>query len=67
VAFVIRTMPVEAKELVHHCRRELAPYKIPTKFNFVDSLPRNANGKVVKGELLALLEDTSAGRQPVRA
>ena len=29
----------------------LAKYKIPREFRFVESLPRTAYGKVVKGEL----------------
>jgi len=32
---------------------KLAKYKIPKEFVFVDSLPRTAYGKVVKGELAA--------------
>jgi malonyl-CoA/methylmalonyl-CoA synthetase len=34
----------------------LAPYKVPTRVHFVDELPRNALGKVVKPELRARLE-----------
>jgi long-chain acyl-CoA synthetase len=35
-------------ELREHCARSLARYKIPERFLFVDELPRNAMGKVVK-------------------
>ncbi len=56
VAFVVAVEPpVDDRELVRHCRSELAPYKIPSRFVFVDTLPRNANGKVVKAELLTAL------------
>jgi acyl-coenzyme A synthetase/AMP-(fatty) acid ligase len=33
----------------------LAPYKIPRQVRFVDELPRNAMGKVVKPEVKRLL------------
>jgi long-chain acyl-CoA synthetase len=35
-------------ELRTHCRTSLARYKVPERFLFVDDLPRNAMGKVVK-------------------
>ena len=37
-----------AEELRDHCARSLARYKVPERFLFVDELPRNAMGKVVK-------------------
>ena len=37
--------------LMEHCRARLAGYKKPRHLVFVDSLPRNALGKVLKGEL----------------
>jgi fatty-acyl-CoA synthase len=42
---------VTADELADHCRARLAKYKTPKGFAFVDSLPRNAAGKVLKREL----------------
>ncbi len=36
------------EELREHCAASLARYKIPERFLFVDELPRNAMGKVVK-------------------
>jgi acyl-CoA synthetase (AMP-forming)/AMP-acid ligase II len=52
-AFVaVRTgMNVRPAELEAHCRGELAGYKIPKLFRFIDTLPRNAGGKVLKGDL----------------
>ena len=35
------------------CRPRLAGYKLPRDVVLVDALPRNASGKVVKGELRA--------------
>jgi acyl-coenzyme A synthetase/AMP-(fatty) acid ligase len=52
VAFVVARLPATARELTAHCRQELAPFKVPARFEFVDTLPRNANGKVVKAKLL---------------
>jgi acyl-CoA synthetase (AMP-forming)/AMP-acid ligase II len=51
-AFVVGTATVE--ELDAHCRTELAGYKIPRGYRFVDALPRNAAGKILKRELRAL-------------
>lgn len=36
-----------------HCRRHLAPYKVPVRFEAVDALPRNEVGKVLKAQLAA--------------
>jgi len=40
-----------AHELIETCRSRLAHYKCPTSVDFVDSLPRNPSGKVLKREL----------------
>ena len=37
--------------LLAHCRENLAKYKIPKSFVFIDKLPRNAGGKILKTEL----------------
>ena len=54
MAFVVtadgQPAPSES-ELVAHCRGRLAGYKKPSAIYFVDALPRNAAGKVVKREL----------------
>ena len=39
------------RELIDHVAAELAPHKRPREVRFVDELPRNAMGKVVKAEL----------------
>ena len=39
------------EELIEHCRGALAGYKKPSGVVFVDALPRNAAGKVLKREL----------------
>ncbi|MDQ0581691.1 FadD3 family acyl-CoA ligase [Streptomyces rishiriensis] len=40
-----------ADDLIAWARREMANYKVPRSVEFVTALPRNAGGKVVKGEL----------------
>jgi len=42
---------ITAEELGEHCRTRLAKYKTPKGFAFIDALPRNAAGKVLKREL----------------
>jgi acyl-CoA synthetase (AMP-forming)/AMP-acid ligase II len=40
-----------AEEVLAHCQEHLAKYKIPRTVKFMESLPRNASGKVLKREL----------------
>ena len=51
VAFVVGS--VDAAELEALCREHLVPYKVPADFVFVESLPRNDVGKVLRRELIA--------------
>jgi len=41
----------EQDELLEFCRTELAGYKLPRQMTFVEALPRNPMGKVLKNEL----------------
>jgi fatty-acyl-CoA synthase len=54
-AFVVRRagMEVTEAELVTTCLASLASYKKPKAVHFVDSLPKNVLGKVLKRELRA--------------
>jgi len=57
LAAVVVTRPgtnVRPAGLEAHCRESLAGYKVPKTFRFIDSLPRNAGGKVLKNELRKL-------------
>jgi benzoate-CoA ligase family protein len=40
-----------ASALIEHAKRELAHYKAPRKIQFVEALPRNDRGKVLRREL----------------
>jgi fatty-acyl-CoA synthase len=42
---------VTADELLDRCRDQLARFKVPKDVTFVDALPRNPSGKVLKREL----------------
>jgi len=42
---------VEEAELIAYARETLAPYKVPKSILFVENLPRNASGKILKREL----------------
>ncbi|WP_406401495.1 FadD3 family acyl-CoA ligase [Streptomyces sp. NBC_00879] len=48
-----RGATVTADDLIAWSRREMANYKVPRVVEFVGELPRNASGKVLKGELRA--------------
>ncbi|MGW7609745.1 fatty acid--CoA ligase family protein [Streptomyces sp. NPDC054766] len=52
-AYVVRRphSVLTADDLIAWSRREMANYKVPRTVEFVGELPRNASGKVVKGEL----------------
>ena len=42
---------VSADAVIAFCRARLAHYKCPTSVDFVDTLPRNPSGKILKREL----------------
>jgi acyl-CoA synthetase (AMP-forming)/AMP-acid ligase II len=48
---------LSADQLRAHCAQSLARYKVPEMFLFVDDLPRNAMGKVVKRLVVPWFED----------
>lgn len=50
-AFVVRKGVVSADELISWCRERMAGFKVPRSVQFVDALPLNATGKVVKDRL----------------
>ena len=50
-AFVVRRGEVTAEALRGYVKANLARYKVPRDVVFVDELPRNASGKVLKGQL----------------
>jgi acyl-CoA synthetase (AMP-forming)/AMP-acid ligase II len=53
VAFVVLKPgeSVTAEDLIAHCARQLARFKVPKAVTFLDALPRNPSGKVLKRDL----------------
>jgi long-chain acyl-CoA synthetase len=48
MAVVEAREPVTADALAEYCRERLADFKVPARFELVDELPRQPNGKVLK-------------------
>jgi long-chain acyl-CoA synthetase len=55
MALVVRVSGVDVteQELIDHCRSRLAGYKCPRTVTWIDVLPRNPSGKVLKKDLRA--------------
>jgi long-chain acyl-CoA synthetase len=53
-----------AAGLEAHCRTLLAAYKVPREFRFVDELPRNISGKVLKRVLRERASPAAPGDDP---
>jgi long-chain acyl-CoA synthetase len=56
VAFVVSRARLETAALDELCLQNIARFKRPREYRFVDSLPKNNYGKVLKTELRKLLE-----------
>ncbi|HSD09796.1 MAG TPA: o-succinylbenzoate--CoA ligase, partial [Candidatus Binatia bacterium] len=59
VAFIVPRARSEVpanKELIAFCKKSLAGYKVPRRFERIDELPRNPTGKVLKQELRTRIE-----------
>lgn len=52
-AFVVphRNAVLSEEDLIAHCRKHLASYKIPRKVIFVEDLPKNSTGKILRRSL----------------
>ncbi|KJX75335.1 acyl-CoA synthetase [Mycobacterium lepromatosis] len=53
VAFVVGSAVLGADELINYVAQQLSIHKRPREVRFVDALPRNAMGKVLKKQLLS--------------
>jgi 2-aminobenzoate-CoA ligase len=68
-AFVVLRTGIEGgsakvKEIQEHVKQTLAPYKYPRDIRFVDSLPRNASGKLQRFALRRIVEDEFERNHP---
>ncbi len=59
VAFIVKKQSVEIAELDKICLDNIARFKRPREYRFVDSLPKNNYGKVLKTELRKILSAAS--------
>jgi long-chain acyl-CoA synthetase len=60
VACFVVTKPesnVSAGEIIGHCKRTLPDFKVPKEVVFLDEIPKNQRGKVVKADLLRLFSE----------
>ncbi len=48
---MLMTGEVTEEQLIEHCHQQLAGFKRPRSVVFVDQLPRNVMGKVLKRDL----------------
>ena len=53
-----------AEELADLCRSRLAGYKLPRQFEFWESLPKSAAGKIMRSEVRRLLAEGRLGTVP---
>jgi fatty-acyl-CoA synthase len=62
MAIVVRKpdQALEEGDIIRHCLARLAKFKVPQSVAFVDVLPRNATGKVLKRELRVQFVGTTA-------
>ncbi|WP_245807796.1 AMP-binding enzyme [Halobacillus massiliensis] len=51
VAYVVVKNDLDEKELSAYCERNLAKYKNPRVFRFLEELPKTVTGKILKGPL----------------
>jgi malonyl-CoA/methylmalonyl-CoA synthetase len=48
VAFLVADAPLDEEALVAFCKSQMAGFKVPRRFEYLEALPRNALGKVQK-------------------
>ncbi|MGZ4241000.1 MAG: AMP-binding protein [Actinomycetota bacterium] len=63
VAFIIVLDggPVSEEELLEFCRARLEPHEVPASIHFVEQLPLNSVGKLIRRELARLAESVGEG------
>jgi fatty-acyl-CoA synthase len=50
---------LSADDVIGHCLKKLAKFKVPASVKFIDALPRNGTGKVLKRTLREQYVDAS--------
>jgi len=67
MAYIVRNdgPPVTAEEIIEWSRDKMANFKVPRRVEFVDALPINATGKVMKDELRRRARETAGDEEVV--
>ncbi len=63
-AFIVLKETKSPREILAWCRSRIQPDKQPRELFILSSLPRNANGKIVKKDLVALLPKREGHAKP---
>lgn len=56
IAFIVKKQELSVEELKAYCIERLAKYKVPEKFRFIEELPRNGAGKLMRRKLPQFLK-----------
>lgn len=64
VAVIVRTADVTPQHLDAWAREQMAPYKVPRRYAFVEALPQGASGKTLKRRLR---DELAAGKLSVES
>src|SRR5699024_10555223 len=57
ISFVVTKNPsLTENELFEYCKSHLAKYKVPAKIEFLDELPKNTTGKILRRSLRELIK-----------
>lgn len=59
VAFVVADGVVSEDAILAHAKEHLAGYKLPTRIEFLDELPKNASNKIMRARLRERAEQTT--------
>jgi acyl-coenzyme A synthetase/AMP-(fatty) acid ligase len=60
IAFLVARNSVGEGAILAHCRSRLSAHKVPRKFHFAETLPRNTAGKIDKLTLVQSLDEAAA-------
>ena len=64
IAFIVKRTDVRSQDLDELCLQNIARFKRPREYRFVEALPKNNYGKVLKTELRRLLRDGACPAGP---
>lgn len=59
-AYVVTKKVVSEEEILGFCKTHLAPYKVPQNIVFLDELPKNTTGKILRRALKKKLSEEEA-------